>query len=108
MIIIDLSAHESDFCRRSTIRTGADIVRSLDIDNQYALFIYYFKDHIHLSFSKYDQESFDLVDWKKIERIPFIYPDLVLDNRKEMRLTKKEDKILIELPIDEISRKLID
>lgn len=78
MIIKDLSSIESDFCRQASTNTGSVRVRSMDIDMEYSLFVYYFKNYIHLSLSRYDDKDINMNIWEHLQVVGMIYPDVHL------------------------------
>ena len=97
MIIMDLSAHESDFCQRSTIRTGALLVRSLDVDSEYAIFAYLYDEYYVLNISRYDKEPVPINFWNRLQRIGCLYPDIDLTAQAQVELNNDGTKLTARL-----------
>ena len=93
MIIKDLSTLESDFCRQATVNTGSVRVRSMDIDMEYSLFVYYFKEYIHLSLSRYDDKDINEDVWEQLKNMGMIYPDVFLSDVEDMWINKEKQQL---------------
>jgi len=93
MIIKDLSTLESDFCRQATVNTGSVRVRSMDIDMEYSLFVYYFKEYIHLSLSRYDDKDINEDVWEQLQDMGMIYPDVGLTDVEDMWINKEKQQL---------------
>lgn len=93
MVIVDLSSLESDFCKRATINTGALKVRSMDINEEYAMFIYYYDDEIRLSISRYDDQqiSYELLDC--LSNVGVVYPDVHFCYLKESWINEEKQSL---------------
>lgn len=95
MIIIDLSAQESDFCKRATEKTGALEVRSLDIDEEFALFIYYYEDQIQLSISRYDDQNMSYQVINRLSRVGVVYPDVHFNQLRDLWINEEKQSLSI-------------
>lgn len=97
MIIKDLSTLESDFCRQATINTGSVRVRSMDIDMEYSLFVYYFKDYIHLSLSRYDDKDISEEVWEQLQDVGMIFPDVNLSHLSDFWKNDEKQQLHVKL-----------
>lgn len=97
MIIRDLSSLESDFCKQATKNTGAHKVRSMDIDMEYSMFVYYFEDYIHISMARYDDKDMDNQVWKQLAEVGMIYPDVDLSWLDDVWINEEKQQLHIKL-----------
>lgn len=102
MIIKDLSTLESDFCRQATVNTGSVRVRSMDIDMEYSLFVYYFKDYIHLSLSRYDDKDISDEVWEQLRDVGMIYPDVGLTDVEDMWINEEKQQLHAKLSYKDV------
>lgn len=99
MFIIEMTAWELDFCQKSTETTGAWKVRTFDVNHACSLFMYYFEDHVNLTFKRYDQQETTLDDWAQFEQIGFLYPDIDLRSEKEVWMNEEHAQVNVRMTI---------
>lgn len=102
MIIIDLSSLESDFCKQATKNTGARQVRSMDIDTEYSMFVYYFTDYIHISLGRYDDKDMDKQVWEALADVGTLYPDVDLSRLDDIWINEEKQQLHVKLTYEDV------
>lgn len=98
MFIIEMTTYESDFCKKSTKTTGAYRVRTFDVNHTHSLFAYYYEDHVHLTFKRYNQGETTMEEWERIEQVGLLFPDIDLMTEKEVWMQEDNNQIHVKVP----------
>ncbi|OJF95228.1 hypothetical protein [Alkalibacterium sp. 20] len=90
MFIVEMTTYETDFVKKST---GAYDVRTFDINHEMSLFAYYYDEYIHLKIRRYKDEETTLNDWEKIKSVGLLYPDINLNDTKDVYLDLEDNQL---------------
>lgn len=97
MFIIEMTYYESDFIVKNTESTGAYDIRTFDIDHKMSLFAYYYEEYIHLKLRRYGGQQTTLSDWRLIQSVSMIQPDLNLKDAVDVYLDQEDDQVHVKL-----------
>lgn len=98
MFIIEMSEYESNFIVKSTKSTGADLIRTFDVDHEMSLFAYYYEDYIHLKIRRYKEQETTEDDWLSLKAVGLLYPDISLKDASEIYIDQKENQLHAQIP----------
>lgn len=99
MFIIDMTSLESDFIEKNTVKSGANNIRTYDINHQLSLFAYYYEDYIHLKIRRYYGIEVTMEDWADIKSAGIIYPNIELSNVQDIYLDQEDNQLHIKLAL---------